>query len=139
MPRPVAVTVADPHDSPLLDRNGELRRHLVNRMRSKYSIAQSLRLIGAKCPHLPTISPQAVYDWLYAGDTHDRKFIRSLMTRPRTRRQPRAKTDCGRGRIKDMTMIDKRPAGASDRTELGHWESQCLCQAAIGRAMAGST
>ena len=79
-------------------------------MRNKYSIAQSLRLIGARHPHLPTISPQAVYDWLYAGDTHDRRFIRSLMTRPRTRRQPRAKTDCGRGRIKDMTMIDKQPA-----------------------------
>ena len=99
-----------PTTVPLLDRNGELRRHLVNRMRNKYSIAQSLRLIGAKHPHLPTISPQAVYDWLYAGDTHDRRFIRSLMTRPRTRRQPRAKTDCGRGRIKDMTMIDKQPA-----------------------------
>jgi IS30 family transposase len=47
-----------PTTVPLLDRNGELRRHLVNRMRSKYSIAQSLRLIGAKHPHLPTISPQ---------------------------------------------------------------------------------
>ena len=102
-----------PTTVPLLDRNGELRRHLVNRMRSKYSIAQSLRLIGAKCPHLPTISRRCVCDWLYAGDTHDRKFIRSLMTRLRTRRQPRAKTDCGRGRIKDMTMIDKRPAGAT--------------------------
>ena len=115
-----------PTTVPLLDRNGELRRHLVNRMRNKYSIAQSLRLIGAKYPHLPTISPQAVYDWLYAGDTHDRRFIRSLMTRPRTRRQPRAKTDCGRGRIKDMTMIDKRPAGAGDRTELGHWEGDLI-------------
>ena len=115
-----------PTTVPLLDRNGELRRHLVNRMRNKYSIAQSLRLIGAKHPHLPTISPQAVYDWLYAGDTHDRRFIRSLMTRPRTRRQPRAKTDCGSGRIKDMTMIDKRPAGAGDRTELGHWEGDLI-------------
>ena len=69
-----------------------------------------LRLIGAKHPHLPAISPQVRYDWLYAGDTHDRKFIRSLMTRPRTRRQPRARTDCGRERIKEMTMIDNRPA-----------------------------
>ena len=72
------------------------------------------------------ISPRApgscVADWLYACDIHDRKFICSLMTVPRSRMQPRAKTDCGRGRIKDMTMIDKRPAGAGDRTELGHWE-----------------
>ena len=35
-----------PTTVPLLDRNGELRRHLVNRMCNKYSIAQSLRLIG---------------------------------------------------------------------------------------------
>ena len=120
-----------PATVPLLDSNAGLRRHLTNEMRSKYSIAQALRRIAAKHPHLPTISPQAVYDWLYAGDTHDRRFIRSLMTRPRTRRQSRAKTDCGRGRIKDMTSIDERPAGANDRTELGHWEGDLVRHEAL--------
>ena len=47
-----------PTTVPLVDSNGELRRHLVNRMCNKHSIAQSLRLIEPQHPHLPTISPQ---------------------------------------------------------------------------------
>lgn len=110
----------------LLDTNAELRRHLTNFMRNRYSIAQSLRLIARKYPDLPTISVQAVYDWLYRAGTHDRRLIRSLMIRPRSRRRPRQETQCGRGRIKDMTMIDQRPTGAGDRTEFGHWEGDLI-------------
>lgn len=111
---------------PLLSSCPQLRRHLVGFMRQHYSIAQALRLIARKYPALPTISPQAVYDWLYAGDCADRKQVRALMTRPRTRRRPRSRIPCGRGRIKDMTMIDQRPQAADGRTEVGHWEGDIV-------------
>ncbi len=79
---------------------------------------------------LGLISPRApgscVADWLYACDIHDRKFICSLMTVPRSRMQPRAKTDCGSGRVKDMASIDERLAGASDRTQFGHWKGDLI-------------
>ena len=111
---------------PLLESCPQLRRHLVGFMRQHYSIAQALHLIACRYPDLPTISPQAVYDWLYAGDCVERKQVRALMIRPRTRRRTRTRTDCGRGRIKDMTMIDQRPQAANDRSELGHWEGDII-------------
>ncbi len=117
---------------PILDSCPALRNHVRGFMRQRYSIAQALRLTAKKYPDLPTISPQAAYDWLYAGDRPQRVELRKLMVRPRTRRQPRAKIDCGRGRIAGMTPISARPAVADDRTEFGHWESQCRCQAVIG-------
>lgn len=105
-------------------------------MRQKYSIAQALRLTAQKYPDLPTLSPQAFYDWLYADNTPERRKFRALMVRPRTRRQPRAKADCGRGRIAGMTPISQRSVEADDRTEFGHWEGDLVVGKNVKTAVA---
>lgn len=110
----------------LLDTCPTLVRHLRNHMRQHCSIAQSLVKIAAKYKDLPTISAQAVYDWLYSSDTPIKKMLRKLMVRPRSRRRSRTKTVTGQGKIVGMTPISERPKGANDRTEFGHWEGDLV-------------
>lgn len=115
---------------PLLDRCADLVGHLSGYLKARYSIAQALVLIARKDKDLPSISAQAVYDWLYSSDTPIKKALRKLMIRPRSRRRSRAKNASNKGKIVGMTPISERPAGANDRTEFGHWEGDLV----IGKA-----
>jgi IS30 family transposase len=40
--------------------------------------------------------------------------------------------------VTEAATLDKRPKETDDKKVLGHWESQCLCQPAIGTAGTGS-
>jgi len=110
----------------VLDTCPALVRHLRNHMRQRYSIAQSLVKIGAKYKDLPTITAQAVYDWLYSSHAPIKKTLRKLMVRPRSKRHARTKPVTNKGKIVDMTPISQRPAGANNRTEFGHWEGDLV-------------
>lgn len=117
---------ATPTNVPLLDRFPCLVVRLHHCLKARYSIAQSLTLIAKKYKDLPTITAQAVYDWLYSSDTPIKKKLRKLMIRPRSRRRSRARTVTNKGKIVGMTPICQRPAGANDRTEFGHWEGDLV-------------
>ncbi len=52
----------------------------------------------------------------------------SKRRRRRRRRQVQGKER--RGRLTGMTMIADRPDEVENRVQVGHWESQCCCQAA---------
>ena len=121
---------------PLLDRCTELVGHLSHFMQRRYSIEQALELTVRKYPALATLSVQAAYDWLYSSDTPIKKELRKLMIRPRSRRRPRKKAETGRGKIKNMTPIADRPAGAQDRTEFAHWEGDLIIGAGGKSAVA---
>lgn len=84
---------------PLLDRCADLVGHLSGYLKARYSIAQALVLIARKYKDLPSISAQAVYDWLYSSDTPIKKALRKLMIRPRSRRRSRAKNASNKGKI----------------------------------------
>ncbi len=117
---------------PLLDRCPALVRHLRHCMKQRYSIAQALMLIARKYPDLPTITAAAVYNWLFSGATALKRELKGLLIRPRVQRRSRKKTVTGQGKIANMRPISERPVGAGDRSEFGHWESQCCCQAILG-------
>ena len=74
-----------------------------------------------------TISPEAIYQYIYAKDTPDRdKLIAGL---PRQHRKRKAK---GNGRkskkiiIPSPVSIDFRPLSVEGRVEIGHWESDSM-------------
>ncbi len=117
---------------PLLDRCPALVRHLRHCMKQRYSIAQALMLIARKYPDLPTITAAAVYNWLFSSSTVLKRELKGLLIRPRIQRRSRKKTVTGQGKIANMRPISERPVGAGDRSEFGHWESQCCCQAILG-------
>ena len=121
---------------PLLDRCAELVGHLSHYMQQRYSIEQALALTSRKYAALESITAQAVYDWLYTSDTPIKKALRKLMIRPRSRRRPRKKPETGRGKIKNMTPIADRPAGAQDRSEFAHWEGDLVIGAGGKSAVA---
>jgi IS30 family transposase len=80
---------------------------------------------------------QAIYD-ASSGLVRDRTCM-PLRTR-RRRRKPHRRPDARRpGGLVSMTMIDDRPVSAADRREIGHWESQCFCQAAGASAGLGGS
>jgi len=115
-----------PTITPLLDRCPTLVRHRRNHLRQRYSIAQSLVKIAAKYQDLPTISAHGVYDWLYSSHTPIKKALRKLMIRPRSKRRSGTTPVTNKGKIVGMTPITRRPAGASDRSEFGHWEADLV-------------
>jgi IS30 family transposase len=121
-----SALAAVPTIVPLLDRRADIVGHLAGFLHQKYSIAQGLALIARKYPDLPTITAQAVYDWLYSCDAPIKKALRKLMVRPRSRRRSRTKTATNKGKIVDMTPISQRPDVANDRSEFGHWEGDLI-------------
>ena len=121
---------------PVLDWCKKLVAKLQNYMKQRYSITQALILAYAKDPSLPSITTQAVYDWLYSSETPVKKRIRKLMIRPRRRRQPRRKTLTGQGKIRGMLPISARPEGVNDRSEFGHYEGDLVIGAGGKSAIA---
>jgi IS30 family transposase len=88
-----------------------------------------------------TVCVESIYQALYrpTEDGLSRSLTRRLRTgRALRRRQRRADRRSPRFGTAMRTIHDRAPE-ALDRTEPGHWESQCRCQAVIGRVMAGST
>jgi IS30 family transposase len=74
-----------------------------------------------------TISPEAIYQYIYAKDTPDREKLMAGL--PRQHRKRKAK---GNGRkskkviIPNPVSIDFRPLIVEGRVEIGHWESDSM-------------
>ncbi|GAC1611225.1 MAG: hypothetical protein NVS3B26_22700 [Mycobacteriales bacterium] len=65
-----------------------------------------------------------------------RRDLPAVLRTGRRRRRPHRHPDARRpGRLAGMTMIDQRPAGAADRSEVGHWEGDLITGAANGSAI----
>ena len=108
---------------------------------SPEQISQRLRVDFADDESMQ-ISHEAIYQALYIqgrGALH-RELILCLRT-GRALRVPRARSKRQSwAHVTPEVKISERPTEAADRTVPGHWESQCLCQAAIAPIPAvGST
>jgi IS30 family transposase len=86
--------------------------------------------------HLAT---ETIYQSLYDPSTPLQRSGEQCLRTRRSRRRPRRHPMARAARPGKMLPVDQRPAGAADRTEAGHWESQCTCQAVFSSAVAGST
>lgn len=74
-------------------------------------------------PDLPSISHEAIYQWIYADAPH---LIGSLV-RAHPARWPKGTTKrCKRMSIPQRVPLDLRPAAANKRTQAGHWEADLM-------------
>jgi transposase, IS30 family len=120
-----------------------LRQFVAGRLEKRWSPEQICRALRAEFPddcerHLvhETIY-QAVYRPELGGLCRD---LPRVLRTGRRRRRPRRRADARRaGALTGMTMISQPPAEAAGRSEAGHWESQCSCQAAGVSVRAGGS
>ena len=139
--RTAATRRARPKPVKLRDRT-PLRDYVQKKLRIRWSPEQ---ICHAVIEEFPTdlemrVSPETIYQALYLQARGGlRREVQLALRTGRSRRKPRKAADARRSRFVDpMIMIADRPAFIEDRTVPGHWESQCLCQAASGRWVAGS-
>jgi IS30 family transposase len=106
-----------------------LRKFVAGKLAKRWSpeqICQALREeFSGEQRHLV---PETIYQAIYRpelGGLH-RELPMALRT-GRRRRKPHRRGDARRpGRLVDMTMLDQRPAAATDRTQPGHWEGDLI-------------
>ena len=107
----------------------------LEQLHSPQQIASYLRGLGDA--RLGTVSHETIYKSLYVqGRGELRRELAACLRTGRAARRPRGRAET-RGKIPGKLMISQRPAEAADRAVPGHWESQCLCQAA-GASARGS-
>lgn len=98
-------------------------RHEVERM---LSLGWSPELIAGRLrqehPHWPTLSHEAIYQWIYA----ERPDLVGYLVRAHPRRRKRWKTSRRQTRIPDRVSIQERPAAVNLRQEPGHWETDLI-------------
>lgn len=111
-----------------------LRQFVAERLKKRWSPEQISRALRDEFPDQPErhLVPETIYQAVYRpelGGLH-REIPKALRT-GRRRRKPHRRADARRpGALVDMTMLDQRPAEATDRTVPGHWEGDLLVGAA---------
>ena len=135
------------HPARRVETNAELGVLLVELLGQRWSPQQISRHLRLRFPDEPEmrLCHESIYQALYQPGS---VFLRPSRLAPQ-RRSPlrtgcdhrRAHQTGGRRRPRfqePMLTIHQRPFDPEDRSQAGHWESQCLCQAARGRWVAGS-
>lgn len=83
-----------------------------------------------------SISPEAIYQYIYDADTPDREQLIARLPRRHRKRKPR-----GNGRkakkiiIPRPVSIDLRPPAVAHREEIGHWEGDSMVSSASAVAL----
>jgi len=116
----------------MLALDDRLHEHVQNRLHAKDSPEQISRRLAFLFPNDPSmrVSYETIYRSLYVQGRGGlrRDLVKCLRTGRALRKTRR--TAERRGRLAGMVGIAQRPPDALDRAVPGHWESQCLCQAA---------
>jgi IS30 family transposase len=74
------------------------------------------------CPELPTLSPETIYQWIYAH----RPDLVVYLTRAHPRRRRRWSALKHRVRIPGRISVNERPQAIQTRQEPGHWETDLI-------------
>ena len=125
-----------------LDARPGLRTQVLARLRAGYSPDQVAGRLRYEHPGghaeqvADTVSPEAIYTWIYALPKGELAREGILLRSGRTGRRPRGRTRAPGARIVGMTSIDARPAEATDRAVPGSWEGDLMIGKAGRSAMA---
>lgn len=118
---------SESHRRPRL-RSPALRDYIESKMRIGWSpeiIAGRLKRNPVIGPKLPAVSPEAIYQWVYADARH---LIASLV-RGHRRRRHRPGLPWKKVSIPHRISIDHRPPETNTRLQAGHWEGDLLLSA----------
>lgn len=112
-------------------RSGHIRPRLKSRV-MQYEVEQMLKrgwspelIAGRIKTHrrdLPSISHEAIYQWVY--ECH--RDLIGYLAHAHPRRRRRWKTSARKTRIPDRQSIQGRPAAINQRLEPGHWETDLI-------------
>ena len=95
---------------------------------SPEAIAGRMKQLGMEC----RVSHEAIYQWIYGR----RRDLRQYLVRHHSRRKYRGQSKSPRVlRIKDRTLISERLQVVSQRSEVGHWESDLVVARSGGAAL----
>jgi transposase, IS30 family len=107
-----------------------LREFVAVRLKKRWSPEQISHDLRVEFPNQPEwhLVPETIYQAVYRPELGGlaRQLPGALRT-GRRRRKPHRRPDARRaGSLTEMTMIDQRPAEATDRSEPGHWEGDLI-------------
>ena len=115
--------------TPKLAARPELAQWVEHALQHYWSPQQIARRLRRDYPgdRLRQVSHETIYRSLYVQTRGElrRELTRYLRQRRRLR-QPRNRTDPGRGQIPDKVMLAERPPEAADRAVPGHWEGDLV-------------
>lgn len=124
-----------------LARDVELAAFVQDRLADRWSPEQICRALREEFPDQPErhLAHETIYQAVYRPDLGGlrRDLPPRLLRTGRRRRRRRRRPDERRGSLVGMTMIDRRPAEAADRSVPGHWEGD-LVVGAGGRSAIGT-
>jgi transposase, IS30 family len=109
--------------------DAELAGFVQEQLRRRWSPEQICHALRERFPDQPSrhLVPETIYQALYRpGSTLRRELPPRVLRTGRSRRRPRRHPNARRGRLVNMTMIDKRPAEAAERSTPGHWEGDLI-------------
>jgi IS30 family transposase len=107
-----------------------LREFVAVRLKKRWSPEQISHDLRVEFPNQPEwhLVPETIYQAVYRPELGGlaRQLPGALRT-GRRRRKPHRRSEVRRaGSLTEMTMIDQRPAEATDRSEPGHWEGDLI-------------
>lgn len=98
-------------------------RHEVEQMLTKgWSPELIAGRLRRKRPELPSITYEAIYQWIYA----ERPDLVGYLARAHPKRKRRWKLSTRKIRIPDRVSIRQRPQQINDRAQPGHWETDLV-------------
>ncbi|MCA1835323.1 MAG: IS30 family transposase [Actinobacteria bacterium] len=117
-----------------LVRDAVLRQFVAERLEKRWSPEQISHALRSEFPNDPErqVVHETIYQAIYRPELGGlRRDLPRVLRTGRRRRKPRRRADARRpGALVDMTMIDQRPAEATDRVVPGHWEGDLITGAA---------
>jgi len=108
----------------LLDANPELAAFIRERLYEGWTPEQISGWLEAGNENLPSISFEAIYDWIY-GPTQNAGKLWKLLPRKRAKRGRRARRKA-RNTIAGRRSIHDRPEDVEHRGTVGHWEGDLM-------------
>ena len=115
-----------------------LLAEVVARLEQRHSPEQIAGRLRQDFPDDPEmwVSHETIYQALYVQPRGElAKLVKTALRTGRTQRKPQGRKETsGRGKLKDMINISKRPAEAADRAIPGHWEGDLI----LGSTASGS-
>jgi len=111
--------------------DAELRAFVQDRLEKRWSPEQIGQALREEFPDQAErhLAPETIYQAIYRPGRRGglRRDLPQMLRTRRRRRKPHRRPDQRRPtKLVDMTMIDRRPAEAADRSAPGHWEGDLI-------------
>ncbi len=105
-----------------LEKNQTLREFVCSKLRGRWSPWQIEWQLKHHEPHLPAITHETIYRFIYSHWTLRHELTPYL----RRKRRTRVKHGCRKKRIMSEYSISKRSQAVNNREEFGHWECDLM-------------